>query len=165
VPAPWKKLDAQGIDSYVVAYGTTGFKCECDEGAPMLYSKERARAEIEDLKKKEADPQRLERDEHIEKIQGRYAVSSVQKDARYVEYGGYENLAQLFVPYEDGGYVAVRVFFADLRDLPVAFRVIRSIEWKKTTEPNQTPQRNAGSRPLSRDSSVFQTLSLLGPRG
>ena len=32
-------------------------------------------------------------------------------------------------------------------------------------EPNQPPQRNAGSRPFSSDSSAFETTSALGPRG
>jgi len=142
VPATWKKLDAQGIDSHVIDYAAEGFKCECDEGAANLLSKESALAEIEDLKKKETDPKLLKRDEHIEKIQGRYAITSVEKEARYVAYGGYENLAQLYVPYESGGYVAVRVFFRDLTDLQVALRIIRSIEWKRQNPPNQAVQHN-----------------------
>jgi hypothetical protein len=32
-------------------------------------------------------------------------------------------------------------------------------------QPNQPPQRNAGSRPSSGDSSAFETSSSLGPRG
>lgn len=36
---------------------------------------------------------------------------------------------------------------------------------KKTREPNQPPQRNAGSRPSSVNSSVSETPSSLGPRG
>ena len=36
---------------------------------------------------------------------------------------------------------------------------------KKKNEPNQSPQRNAGSRPSSGDSSASEAPSSLGPRG
>jgi hypothetical protein len=39
------------------------------------------------------------------------------------------------------------------------------IVWMKEKKPNQPPQRNAGSRPSSGDSSVSETPSSLGPRG
>lgn len=35
----------------------------------------------------------------------------------------------------------------------------------RSTEPNQTTQHNAGSRPFSSDSSASETPSVLGPRG
>lgn len=36
---------------------------------------------------------------------------------------------------------------------------------RRNTEPNQSPQHNAGSRPSSGDSSASETPSSLGPRG
>jgi len=44
-------------------------------------------------------------------------------------------------------------------------RVDLVVERMKEREPNQTLQRNAGSRPSSDDASASETPSSLGPRG
>jgi hypothetical protein len=47
----------------------------------------------------------------------------------------------------------------------IEFEIRHDTLKEKTEEPNQSPQRNAGSRPSSDDSSASETPSSLGPRG
>ena len=53
----------------------------------------------------------------------------------------------------------------DLKAGDAVLRIDRFRLVEKVLEPNQTPQRNAGSRPFSRDSSASETPSSFGPRG
>ena len=46
-----------------------------------------------------------------------------------------------------------------------AVTMLRMRRLKRKTEPNQSPQRNAGSRPFSDDSPASESSSALGPRG
>src|SRR5436853_2202696 len=98
MPSGWRRQKAQPIDSNCGIYRAERVDLEFDEVFGLGYTAEKARAAIEDLKKKETNPQLLKPGEEIWYVDGRIARFWIGK-ADKKEYGErrFSNVAQLHV--------------------------------------------------------------------
>jgi hypothetical protein len=132
VPSNWRKVNVQGIDSHVATYRARTVQLEFDEVFGLGYTLEKSQLEIEDLKKKEADPRLLKPGEEVWHVGGKTALFLVGKVNPEDDERHFVNDAELFVPYSGlPGYLAIYVYYKSDRDVPTVRRVLQSLDWKK----------------------------------
>lgn len=130
IPANWKKQNVHGIDSAAGVYTCTAFDLEFDGVPSMMYPPEKSDFKIREFKNKEASPKLLRPDEEIWHVDGRIAHYYAEKtDPKIYGKRPYPYVACLFVPFPEGGYLSVNIYYMQKGDLSVAKTVLKSITW------------------------------------
>ncbi len=133
LPRDWKKEEVRGIDSHVGKYvGKTAY-LEFDGVYGLGLTVEETASRIEELKKKEAKPALLKKDEEVWRVDGRIARFEFGKiDPKRFGTREYQNFAHLHIPIEgDPAYLTIYVFYASESDLPTVRRILKSVRWPK----------------------------------
>jgi hypothetical protein len=141
IPVNWQKENARPIDSNAGIYKADTADLEFDEVFRLGYTEQKSRTQIDNLKKKEANPKLLEPGEEIWHVDGRIAHFWNGKfDPAVYGQRRFSNVAHLHVPYAgQPGYLSIDILYKGQKDLSTVRRVLKSVQWNKA--PNSRDKK------------------------
>jgi len=150
VPLDWQKQPVQPIDSNAGIYKSERTDLEFDEYFEFGGSTKHSQKAIDDLKKKEANPNLLKPNEEVWHVRGRLAdFWNGNVDPKIYGQRRFSNVASLFIPYKghkgQAAYLNSYILYKSEEDLPTVRRVLESVEPKGTMPYNTEWLTGAGT--------------------
>ena len=135
IPVTWEKQKVQCTDSNCGTYKAPTADLNFDEDG-RYYQPAWAQAEIDELKKQEANPKLLKPGEEIWRVDGRVCRFSTSKIDPAKNVGRrFSNAAILSVPYPGlDSHLTLYINYKSDDDLPTVRRILKSVGWAKTAK-------------------------------